>query len=54
MTNATKNTKNRIFAIPIDAPAMPVKPSRAAINPRMRNVTAQDIMEVSLGWGRFA
>ena len=45
--NITKNTKNRIFAIPIEAPAMPVNPNRAASKPRTRNVSAQCSMGIS-------
>jgi hypothetical protein len=40
-TNNTRKTKNKIFAIPTAVPAMPVKPSNAAIKATMRNVMDQ-------------
>lgn len=42
ITSKTRNTKNRIFAIPAAAPAIPVKPSRPAMSAMMRNVMVQD------------
>jgi len=41
-------TKNRIFATPIDAPAIVVNPSNAAISPRTKNVKAQLSMGILL------
>jgi hypothetical protein len=40
----TRNRKNKTFAIPADAAAMPPNPSTAAINAIIRNVTAQPKM----------
>ena len=40
----TRNTKNKIFAMPADAPAMPPNPSTAAINALIKNVRAQPHM----------
>jgi hypothetical protein len=37
----TRNRKNKTFAIPADAAAMPPNPSTAAINAIIKNVTAQ-------------
>ena len=37
----TRNRKNKTFAIPADAAAMPPNPSTAATNAIIRNVTAQ-------------
>lgn len=37
MSHTTKNTKNKIFAIPADAPAIPPKPNTAAINATTKN-----------------
>jgi hypothetical protein len=39
--NKTTNTTNRIHAMLVAVPAIPVKPNRAAINAIIRNVTAQ-------------
>lgn len=38
MTQAIKNNTNNIFAIPIAAPAIVVKPNNPAINANIRNV----------------
>jgi hypothetical protein len=38
MTNRTRNMKNRIFAIPAAATAIPVNPNNAAIRAITRNV----------------
>jgi hypothetical protein len=40
----TRNRKNKTFAIPADAAAMPPNPSTAATNAIIRNVTAQPNM----------
>ena len=47
ITNRTRNTTNRIFAIPIAAPAMVVKPSRAATSATTKKIIDQDNMRVS-------
>jgi hypothetical protein len=41
ITHITRNIKNKIFAIPAEAAAIPPNPSTAAINAIIRNVTAQ-------------
>ena len=41
---STRKTKNRIFAIPAAAPAIPLKPSTAAMSAMMRNVMDHDNM----------
>ncbi len=41
-TRRTRNMKNRICAIPADAPAIPVKPKSPAITARIKKVRAQD------------
>jgi len=43
-TNITRNTRKIIFAKPAAVPAIPPKPSTAAISAMMRNVIAQEIM----------
>jgi hypothetical protein len=43
-TNITRKMKNRILAIPIEAPAIPPKPNKAATRAITRNVTAQPNM----------
>lgn len=40
-TNNTRNTKNKIFAIPAALAAMPPKPNTAATNATIKNKTAQ-------------
>jgi hypothetical protein len=47
MRNKTRNTPNRIFAIPAAAPAILEKPRRAATNAMIRKKTDQDNMCVS-------
>src|SRR4029078_6051807 len=47
-TNRTRNTTNRILAIPAAVPAIPPNPSTAAMIAITRNVSAQDNMAVSL------
>jgi hypothetical protein len=37
-TNIIKNNTNKIFAIPIDAPAIPVNPSTPAIKANTKNI----------------
>jgi hypothetical protein len=37
----TRNRKNKTFAIPADAAAMPPNPNTAAINAMIKKVTAQ-------------
>ena len=44
MRNKTRNTPNRIFAIPAVAPAILEKPRRAAANAIIRKKTDQDNM----------
>src|SRR5687767_8165795 len=46
-TNRTRNTKNRILAMPAAPAAMPPKPNRAAINATTRNISAQYNMVLS-------
>jgi hypothetical protein len=41
ITHITRNMKNKIFAIPAEAAAIPPNPSTAAIKAIIRNVTAQ-------------
>jgi len=41
ITNSTRNTKNRSFAIPADAAAIPPNPKTAATSAIIRNNTAQ-------------
>src|SRR5204863_492857 len=41
ITHITKNRKNKNFAIPADAAAIPPNPSTAAMSAIIRNVTAQ-------------
>ncbi len=41
-TKSTRNMKNRICAIPAEAPAIPVKPKSPAITARIKKVKAQD------------
>jgi hypothetical protein len=41
ITHITRNTKNRNFAIPADAAAIPPNPNTAAISAIIRKVTAQ-------------
>jgi hypothetical protein len=45
MRNKTRNTPNRIFAIPAAAPAILEKPKRAATNAMIKKKTDQDNME---------
>jgi hypothetical protein len=47
MRNKTRNTPNRIFAIPAAAPAMLEKPSRAATSAMIKKKTDQDNIETS-------
>jgi len=44
MRNKTRNTPNRIFAIPAAAPAILEKPRRAATRAIIRKKTDQDSM----------
>ncbi len=41
MTNKTRKTKNKIFAIPTAEPAIPVNPNKPAINAIIKNVIDQ-------------
>jgi len=41
ITKITKKTTNKIFAIPAAAPAIPLKPKKAAINAKTRKAIAQ-------------
>jgi hypothetical protein len=41
ITNSTRNIKNRSFAIPADAAAIPPNPKTAATSAIIRNTTAQ-------------
>jgi hypothetical protein len=41
ITHITRNMKNKIFAIPAEAAAIPPNPSTAAISAIIKNVTAQ-------------
>lgn len=52
MMSKAKKMKNRIFAIPAAAPAMPVKPRSPAMTAMMRKVTVQDNI-VSVGYRFF-
>jgi hypothetical protein len=47
MRNKTRNTPNRIFAIPAAAPAMLEKPRRAATIAMIKKKTDQDNIVVS-------
>jgi hypothetical protein len=47
--NKTKNKKNKIFATPAAAIAIPVKPRTAAIIAITKNINAQYNIEVLLG-----
>jgi len=47
MRNKTRNTPNKIFAIPAAAPAILEKPRSAAINAMIKKKTDQDNMGVS-------
>jgi len=47
MRNKTRNTPNRIFAIPAAAPAILEKPRRAATNAMIKKNADQDNMRVS-------
>ena len=40
-THTTRNTKNRIFAIPAAEPAIPPKPNTPAMSAKTKNVNAQ-------------
>ena len=44
MTNKTRNTANRILAIPAAAPAIPVNPSNAA----MSAITSRVIVQLNI------
>src|SRR5690606_17477343 len=48
--NRTRNTTNRILAMPVAVPAMPPKPRTAAMMAMIRNVIAQLSMVVLLDW----
>lgn len=55
ITHMSKNMKNRIFAIPAEAAAIPPKPSTAAINAIIKNVTAQpNIVSPPLAMNRMS
>jgi hypothetical protein len=41
ITHITRNMKNKIFAIPAEAAAMPPNPNTAATSAIIKNVTAQ-------------
>ena len=41
ITNSTRNIKNRSFAMPADAAAIPPNPKTAATSAMIRNITAQ-------------
>jgi len=41
ITHITRNIKNKTFAIPADAAAIPPNPNTAAINAIIKKVTAQ-------------
>jgi len=47
-TNIAMNKKNRNFAIPIEAPAIPVKPNKPATRPTIRKIKAQRSIVFSL------
>jgi hypothetical protein len=47
ITHITRNIKNKIFAIPADAAAIPPNPSTAAISAIIRKVTAQPNMFIT-------
>jgi hypothetical protein len=49
-SHTTRNTKNRIFAIPTAAPAIPPKPSIPAISAIIRNINDQWSMSIP-SWG---
>src|SRR5215475_7859889 len=49
-TNIAMNRKNRNFAIPIEAPAMPVKPNKPASKPTTKKTKAQRSIIFSFGW----
>jgi len=54
ITKATRNTKNRIFAIEAAPVAIPVKPKTAAIIAMIKNVTVQlSMLILLLLEGRF-
>jgi hypothetical protein len=55
ITHITRNTKNKSFAIPADAAAMPPKPNTAAISAMIRKVIAQpNIVSPPLGMNRIS
>jgi hypothetical protein len=55
ITHITRNTKNKSFAIPAEAAAMPPNPNSAAINAIIRKVIAQpNIVPPPLGKNRIS